>query len=131
MPHARFARCVDHTLLRADAAKTEIERLCDQALEYDFAAVCVNGSWVSLCADRLSDSHVRVASVVDFPLGALTSLEKARETGAVVEAGAHEIDMVAPIAQMIDGEWRYAEHAIRGAVAAAATAEFPASPTLP
>ncbi len=118
--HARFTRYVDHTLLRTDATKAEIERLCDQALEWDFAAVCVNGSWVSLCADRLSDCHVRVASVVGFPLGAMTSLEKARETRAVVEAGAHEIDMVAPIAQMIDGEWRYAEDDIRGVVEAAA-----------
>ncbi len=117
---ARFARCVDHTLLRANVNKSEIERLCDQALEWDFAAVCVNGSWVRLCADRLGDSHVRVASVVAFPLGAMTSQEKARETRAVVEAGAREIDMVAPIEQMIEGEWSYAEDDIRGVVEAAA-----------
>ena len=120
LPHARFAQCVDHTLLRTDATKAEIERLCDQALEWDFVAVCVNGSWVSLCADRLSDGDVRVASVVDFPLGAMTSLEKARETREVVEAGAHEIDMVAPIARMLGGEWSHAEDDIRGVVDAAA-----------
>ncbi len=118
--HARFARCVDHTLLRSDATKADIETLCDEALEWDFAAVCVNGSWVSLCADRLRDSNVRVASVVGFPLGAMPSLAKAQETKAVVDAGAHEIDMVAPIGQMLGGEWSYAEHDIRAVVDAAA-----------
>ena len=118
--HARFPRCVDHTLLRSDATKADIETLCDEALEWDFAAVCVNGSWVSLCADRLRDGNVRVASVVGFPLGAMPSVEKVREAKAAVDAGTHEIDMVAPIARMLGGEWSHAEDDIRGVVEAAA-----------
>ncbi len=118
--HACVARCIDHTLLRAAATTTEIETLCDEALEWGFAAVCVNGSRVSLCADRLRESNVRVASVVGFPLGAMPSLAKARETTTVVDAGAHEVDMVAPLGHMLDGEWSYAEDDIRGVVDAAA-----------
>ncbi len=50
--HARFSRCIDHTLLRPDATRTDIEQLCEQALESEFAAICVNGAWVSLCKER-------------------------------------------------------------------------------
>ena len=102
LPHARFAQCVDHTLLRTDATKAEIERLCDQALEWDFAAVCVNGSWVSLCADRLSDSHVRVASVVGFPLGAMTSLEQTNIRSSTGQIPDQELGLFEnPTAEMI------------------------------
>ena len=115
----RVADFVDHTLLKAEATRAEIEKLCAEAKTHRFAAVCVNGCWVALCADRLAGTGVKVATVVGFPLGAMTSAAKAFETQQLVKDGADEIDMVAAIGHIKGGEWAYVEDDIRAVVEAA------------
>ncbi|MGQ9623614.1 MAG: deoxyribose-phosphate aldolase [Candidatus Caldatribacteriaceae bacterium] len=89
-----LARYIDHTLLKPDATRHMIEKLCDEAIQYHFFAVCVNPFWVPLCARRLRGTGVKVATVVGFPLGATDSRTKAFETRNAIENGADEIDMV-------------------------------------
>lgn len=89
-----IARYIDHTLLRADAAAPEIEKLCDEAKTYGFASVCVNPYWVSQCSRALAGSGVDVCTVIGFPLGA-TSLEaKKAEAAQAIADGARELDLV-------------------------------------
>ena len=102
-----MARRIDHTLLKAEATREEILRLCDEAMRYGFCAVCVNGRWVSTAADRLHGSRVHVASVVGFPLGADTTKAKVAQTKEAIHDGADEIDMVADLAAILDGDTRY------------------------
>ncbi len=116
---ARVADFVDHTLLKAETTRREIEQLCDEAAEHQFAAVCVNGAWVSLCRQRLAGSGVKTATVVGFPLGATTSASKAAEARHLVEQGADELDMVAAVGHILDGDWDYVEDDIRAVVDAA------------
>jgi deoxyribose-phosphate aldolase len=117
--HRRVADYVDHTILKAEATRAEIEQLCDEAAQYRFAAVCVNGGWVELCARRLQETAVQVATVVGFPLGATTSHSKAAEARELVELGACELDMVAPVGHILDEGWDYVEDDIGAVVAAA------------
>ncbi len=116
----RVADFVDHTLLKAEATQAEIEKLCEEASEHHFAAVCVNGSWVKLCAELLRGTDVGVATVVGFPLGAVTSKAKVFEASELVACGATEIDMVAAIGRVVTEDWDYVEDEIRAVVAAAA-----------
>ena len=101
----RVADFVDHTLLKPEATRKDILKLCAEAREHRFAAVCVNPSWVELCARELSGTEVAVASVCGFPLGATTSRAKASEAGEVVSRGATEVDMVAALGRIKGGEW--------------------------
>ncbi|MDY4959163.1 MAG: 2-deoxyribose-5-phosphate aldolase, partial [Lentihominibacter sp.] len=89
-----FNKYFDHTLLKADASETQILDLCRQAMEHDFASVCVNGCNVALCADTLADSSVKVAAVVGFPLGAMSTAAKIFEASQAINDGASEIDTV-------------------------------------
>lgn len=114
------AGLIDHTLLAPEATRANIEVLCAEAVQYGFAAVCVNGGWVSTCAGILAGSGVKVATVAGFPLGATTSEAKACEVREVVVAGADEIDMVAAVGRILDAEWRYVRLDIEAAVQAAA-----------
>jgi phosphopentomutase/deoxyribose-phosphate aldolase len=114
-----IARLIDHTLLRADAEVEEIERLCDEALRFNFASVCVNPTHVGLVADRLDGSPVLTCTVVGFPLGATTSLQKAIETELAVYDGAQEIDMVINIGALKDGNLEFVENDIAAVVEAA------------
>jgi deoxyribose-phosphate aldolase len=98
---------IDHTLLKAEATQTEILRVCDEAAAYGFHAVCVNGRWVSFVADRLQETPVQVAGVVSLPLGADTTKIKAAQAKEAIFAGADEIDMVADLAAIIEGDARY------------------------
>ena len=116
---ARIADFIDHTLLKAEATQGEIEQLCDEAREHRFAAVCVNPSWVRICAQRLAGSGVQVATVVGFPLGATTSAAKRREAELAVADGATEIDMVAAIGHIKSGEWNAVADDIASVVAGA------------
>ena len=88
------ARMIDHTLLKPDATQQEIAQLCFEARKYGFASVCVNPTWVPLCAQLLKDSAVKVCTVIGFPLGATSSETKAFETETAIQQGATEIDMV-------------------------------------
>ncbi|OHB62564.1 MAG: deoxyribose-phosphate aldolase [Planctomycetes bacterium RBG_13_60_9] len=110
MTTSDVARCIDHTLLRAEATQTEILRLCDEAVAYGFHAVCVNGRWLSLVADRLHDTPVQVAGVVSLPLGGDTTKIKAAQAQEAIREGADEIDMVADLAAIIEADARYLLH---------------------
>ena len=98
-----IAKYIDHTLLAPDAAKSAIEKLCKEASEYKFASVCVNSCWVSLAADLLKNSSVKVCTVVGFPLGAMDTVSKAYEAAKAVENGADEVDMVINIGYLKSG----------------------------
>lgn len=118
---ARIADFIDHTLLKAEATRAEIETLCEEAREHRFAAVCVNPSWVSLCATRLAGSDVGVATVVGFPLGATSTGAKRDETTRAIQDGATEVDMVAPIGHIRTGDWVYVGDDIAAVVQGAAS----------
>jgi len=94
----QLCRMIDHTNLKPFATVEEIDKLCKEAMEFGFIAVCVNQIWVEHCAGLLKGSGVSVASVVGFPLGANTPDVKAYEAESAVKAGAMEIDMVLDIA---------------------------------
>ncbi len=89
-----IAKFIDHTLLKPDATQVEIAKLCTEAKEFHFAAVCVNPPFVKQCADALRGTDVAVCTVVGFPLGAHTTATKVFETQEAIANGAKEIDMV-------------------------------------
>lgn len=101
---AELARFIDHTLLKPETTAEQIDRLCDECLEYGFYAACVNPIWVARCARRLSGSVTRVASVAGFPLGASLSQTKADEARRAIEEGAGEIDMVVNLGALLAGD---------------------------
>ncbi len=98
-----LARYIDHTLLRQDATADQIDRLCAEAREHHFAAVCINPTWVRRAADNLRGTDVPVASVIGFPFGTSTSEIKAMETRRAIRDGAREIDMVINIGALKSG----------------------------
>ena len=102
-----FSKYFDHTLLRADASRTEILKLCREAEEYGFASVCVNGCNVSFAAGILRDTDVGISAVVDFPLGASSVDAKLAEASVCIDDGANEIDAVMDIGAMKDGRFDY------------------------
>ncbi len=104
---------IDHTLLKATATKEEIVKLCSEAKEYDFYAVCVNGAYVELAKHELQNSAVKIAAVVGFPLGSMTTEVKVFEAKNCVENGASEIDMVINVGKLLEGENEYVENEIR------------------
>ncbi len=114
-----LAPYLDHTLLKPNTTRAQIEKLCAEAAEHQFATVCVNGSRVELAHSLLEGSDVQVCSVVGFPLGAMEADVKRYETEAAVDAGAGEIDMVMNIGRFQDGEQEYIVREIRDVVEAA------------
>ena len=108
-----LARYIDHTLLKADATASDITRLCAEAREHAFYAVCVNGSRVELARHLLEDTEIKVASVVGFPLGAMDSDAKRYETEAAIDAGAQEIDVVINIGRFKEGDDAYVLRELR------------------
>ena len=106
------AAMIDHTLLRADASRTDIEALCREAAEFRFASVCVNPTWVAICAHLLAGTGVKVCSVVGFPLGATTADTKQYETRRAIFDGAREIDMVINVGALKSGDLRLVERDI-------------------
>ncbi len=101
----KLNKYIDHTLLKADAKKVEIEKLCIEAKEYDFATVCINPSHIIYAKSLLKGSNVGITTVVGFPLGATTSEVKAFETKQAIENGASEIDMVINVGAVKDANW--------------------------
>jgi deoxyribose-phosphate aldolase len=91
---ADIAKLIDHTLLKPEATRDEVVKLCEEAKKHHFASVCVNTTWVPLCKAMLSGSDVMVCAVVGFPLGAMSPTAKAYEAREAVRQGAKEIDMV-------------------------------------
>jgi deoxyribose-phosphate aldolase len=114
-----FTNLIDHTLLRADAPKTEITKLIEEAKEYNFASVCLNPTWVAYAAELLKESNVKVCTVIGFPLGANTPETKAFETKNAIENGAGEVDMVINIGALKDKNDELVEKDIRAVVEAA------------
>jgi deoxyribose-phosphate aldolase len=106
-------RLIDHTLLRPDAARTDIERLCREARRCKFYSVCVNPTWVSLARRRLRGSGVKVCCVAGFPLGAQLPETKAMEARAAIRQGADEIDMVINVGALKSGNNRLVLRDIR------------------
>jgi len=102
-----LAGCIDHTLLDATATREQIEQACRQAKDYAFHTVCVNGRWLTLAAELLAGSKVAVGGVVSLPLGANSTKSKVAQTTDAIFAGADEIDMVADLAAIIEGDSRY------------------------
>jgi deoxyribose-phosphate aldolase len=116
-PAGPVASLIDHTLLKAEATKAEIETLCREAAEFGFATVCVNPTWVALAARRLNGSRSGVCSVVGFPLGATTPDVKHYETRRAIFDGAREVDMVINIGALKSGDLRLVERDIEAVVA--------------
>ena len=108
-----IAEMIDHTILKPEARKSEIEQLCKEAMEYKFAAVCVNPYYVSYCKELLKGSNVKVATVIGFPLGANTKELKAFEALDAVNNGADEIDMVINIGALKDKDYEVVKNDIK------------------
>lgn len=98
---------IDHTLLKADATKDRITKLCNEAKEHHFKTVCVNPCWISLCKELLQGSDVGICCVIGFPLGANSTSAKAFEAKDAIEMGADEVDMVINIGKLIDNDLDY------------------------
>jgi deoxyribose-phosphate aldolase len=113
---------LDHTLLKPEATQAQIEALCDEGRRFAVKAVCVNGAWTELCADRLAGSGVIVAVVAGFPLGAMATATKAEEARLAVSGGAREVDMVVSLGAAKAGDWRAVEADVRRVVEAAGPA---------
>lgn len=101
----RLNKTIDHTILNPDATKNEVIKVIDEAKVHDFASVCLEPCWVSLAAERLAHSDVKVCTVIGFPLGANTKTVKAFEAKEAVENGADEVDMVLNIGALKSGEY--------------------------
>lgn len=119
MATTNVAAMIDHTLLKPEATKQQIESLCQEAKKYKFASVCVNPTWVSTAKELLKGSGVMVCTVIGFPLGATTSETKAFETKNAIENGAEEVDMVINIGALKDHNDELVEKDIRAVVEAA------------
>ena len=114
-----LSKYIDHTLLKATATENDIIQLCNEAKEYHFYAVCVNGCYVSLCRDTLHGSEIKIASVIGFPLGAMDTVSKITEAKNAIKNGADEIDMVINIGflktqqyDLVENEIRQIKHAV-------------------
>lgn len=105
MTQKEIASYIDHTLLTPQAGVNEIIRLCQEAIRYTFASVCVNPCYVSMAATQLADYPSKVCTVIGFPLGATTSEDKANETTNAIKNGADEVDMVINIGAAKDGRF--------------------------
>ena len=114
-----LAGVIDHTLLKPDATPDQIKRLCDEAVQYGFASVCVNPVYIGLAASRLQGSGVAPCVVAAFPLGAMTPAMKAAETKNVIGLGAGEVDVVVNIGAVKSADWDLARRDIDAVVAAA------------
>lgn len=120
VPYPReIAGMIDHTLLKPDATRSQIEALCAEAREHGFATVCVNPAWVRVCAELLAGSPTRVCTVAGFPLGATLPDVKAFETSRAIEDGAREVDMVMNVGALKSGDYRLVERDVAGVAEAA------------
>ena len=122
-PAGQVAALIDHTLLKPDATRAEIETLCREAADLGFATVCVNPCWVALSSRLLAGSRAAVCSVVGFPLGATTPDVKHYETRRAIFDGAREIDMVINVGALKSGDLRLVERDIEAVVSACRDAD--------
>jgi deoxyribose-phosphate aldolase len=116
---ASVAALIDHTILKPEATREDVVRVCREALQYGFASVCVNSYWTALVRSELAGSPVKVCTVVGFPLGACCTEAKVAETEAAVRVGAQEIDMVINVGALRSGDHETVKIDIREVVKAA------------
>lgn len=109
----KYNKLIDHTVLKQNATLADIEKLCKEAIEFDFMSVCINPAYVSMCAELLKDSDVKVCTVIGFPLGANSTLVKVFETKDAVKNGADEIDMVINVTMLKDKQYNYVFNEIK------------------
>ena len=114
-----LAGMIDHTMLKSEATTSEIEKLCDEARKFSFASVCINPSYVSLCAKLLRGTDVKVCTVIGFPLGATLTAVKAFETEHAIRDGAGEVDMVINVGMLKSKQYDYVENDIFAVVSTA------------
>lgn len=117
--NSNIAAMIDHTILKADATLDQVEKVCNEAIEYKFASVCVNSCFASKVSNMLRGSGVKTCCVVGFPLGAMSIKAKAEETKDVIDNGATEVDMVINVGATKSGDWDYVKRDIEGVVNAA------------
>jgi deoxyribose-phosphate aldolase len=108
-----IAQMIDHSLLKPEATKEEIRKLCEEGRKYGFASVCVNPVWVCFCSGLLKESSVRICTVSGFPLGANKPEVKAQEAETAIKEGADEIDMVTNIGALKSGDFKLVEEDIK------------------
>lgn len=113
MKEKDLAGCIDHTLLSATATSEQIKQLCRQARDYSFCTVFINPRWIALASEELHGCKVKVGSVVSFPLGADSTKIKVAQAEDCIFAGADEIDMVADLAAIIEGDTKYLSNQLR------------------
>ncbi|MFZ0390999.1 MAG: deoxyribose-phosphate aldolase [Calditrichia bacterium] len=111
-----LAAMIDHTLLKAEATPQQVEKLCREARDYNFASVCINPVYVKTAVQQLKNSSVKVCTVVGFPLGASLSVLKALEAAHAIEEGAAEIDMVIHVGALKNADWEAAEQDVHQVV---------------
>ena len=114
-----LAAIIDHTLLKPDAMHSEIEKLCAEARQYQFASVCINPSYVLLSAKLLSGTRVKVCTVIGFPLGATSTAAKVFEAEQAIRDGASEVDMVLNVGYLKSGDTKFVEEDIHAVADAA------------
>lgn len=114
-----YAKMIDHTLLKTDAQKTDLDKLLLEAKKYNFMSVCVSPIWVKYAAEQLKDTNVKVCTVIGFPQGATPTEVKVFETKNAIENGATEVDMVIPVGVLKDKDYIAVENDIRAVVEAA------------
>ncbi len=119
MDKAQIAKMIDHTILKAEATEKEVIKLCKEAVEYNFASVCVNPAMVSVAANVLEGTDVDVCTVIGFPLGANTTEVKAFETADAIAKGATEVDMVINVGKLKERNLEYVKNDIKAVVDAA------------
>jgi len=111
-----YSGLIDHTLLKSDATPSHIQKLCQEAMEFHFFSVCINPSFISIAAEALRGSKVKVCTVIGFPLGAMTSQSKVQEAAEAINLGADELDMVMAIGRLKANELSYVEREIAAVV---------------
>lgn len=114
-----YAKMIDHTLLKTDAQKKDLDKLLLVAKKYNFMSVCVSPIWVKYAAEQLKDTNVKVCTVIGFPQGATPTEVKVFETKNAIENGATEVDMVIPVGVLKDKDYIAVENDIRAVVEAA------------
>lgn len=108
-----MAKYIDHTLLKPEAPKSAYDKLCEEAIEYGFIAVCVNSSWVPMVAEKLQGKDIKICSVIGFPLGAMHRESKAFEAKKAIEDGSTELDMVMNIGALKSGDFMAVQEDIK------------------
>lgn len=114
-----LAKYIDHTLLKPEATKVQILRLCEEALQNHFYGVCVNSGMISTCCEILKNTKIKIVSVVGFPLGACETSVKTFEASRAFNLGAHEVDMVLNISALKARDYQFVEKEIASIVHAA------------